>query len=227
MTATEDPDGGGDLSRRVRRRRSALGLTREEVASRARMDPGYLARVEHAPVALTMDTLIRLADALDSTVADLLGEIPEQPPGHGDAALHPVLSGLSEPECLRLIEPGGIGRVAFEQAGRLTVVPVNFVVHDGGIVFRTSATTAIGRYGEGPVAFEVDRIDEGMHEGWSVLVSGTAQQLDAEQTAALGTDVDPWAGGDRAVYVLITPTGVTGRRIRASPDVTRRRGSRP
>ena len=115
MTANEQPDGGGDLSRRVRRRRSVLGLTREEVAARARMDSGYLARVEHAPVALTTSTLIRLADALDTTVAELLGAIPEQPPGHGRAALRAVLAELSEQECLRLIEPGGIGRVAFEE----------------------------------------------------------------------------------------------------------------
>jgi len=217
MTANDRTNSGGDLSRRVRRRRGALGLTREEVAARARMDPGYLARVEQAPVAMTAGTLIRLADALDTTVSELLGSIPEQPPGHGRAALHPVLAEMREQECLRLIEPGGIGRVAFELAGRLTVVPVNFIVHNGGIVFRTAATTTLGRYGEGPVAFEVDRIDEGMHEGWSVLISGTAQHVDSEQTAALGTtiDVDPWAGGDREVYVLITPTRITGRRVRA------------
>lgn len=217
MTANEQPKDGGDLSRRVRRRRGALGLTREEVAGRAKMDPSYLARVEHAPVAMTAGALIRLADALDTTVSDLLGSVPEQPPGHGRAALRPILTEVREQECLRLIEPGGIGRVAFELDGRLTVVPVNFTVHHGDIVFRTAATTAIGRYGEGPVAFEVDRIDEGMHEGWSVLISGTARRTDPEETAALRTTtfVDPWAGSDRELYVLITPIRITGRRIRA------------
>ncbi|TCN29601.1 helix-turn-helix protein [Kribbella orskensis] len=217
MTTNDQANGGGDLGRRVRRRRGALGLTREELAARARMDPGYLARVEHAPVAMTAGALIRLADALDTTVSDLLGAIPERPPGHGRAGLRPVLTDMGEQECLALIEPGGIGRLAFEVSGRLTVVPVNFTVHHGDIVFRTAATTAIGRYGEGPVAFEVDRIDEGMHEGWSVLISGTARQADQDETAALGTtvDVDPWAGGNRELYVLITPARITGRRVRA------------
>ncbi|WP_405067565.1 pyridoxamine 5'-phosphate oxidase family protein [Kribbella sp. NBC_01510] len=220
MTANEQPDGGGDLSRRVRRRRSVLGLTREEVAARARMDSGYLARVEHAPVALTTSTLIRLADALDTTVAELLGAIPEQPPGHGRAALRAVLAELSEQECLRLIEPGGIGRVAFEWAGRLHVLPVNFAVHHGGIVFRTAATTSIAQYGEGPVAFEVDRFDQGMRQGWSVLIDGPARHADSDRASLLSTTVDPWAGGDRQVYVVITPTCITGRRVRAGHDAT-------
>jgi hypothetical protein len=179
------------------------------------MDSGYLARVEHAPVALTTSTLIRLADALDTTVADLLGAVAEQPSGHGRAALHPALVELSEQECFRLIEPGGIGRVAFEWAGRLHVLPVNFAVYNGGIVFRTAATTAIAQYGDGPVAFQVDRFDEGMHEGWSVLIDGTARHAGSDGAALLSTTIDPWAGGDRQVYVVITPTCITGRQVRA------------
>jgi transcriptional regulator with XRE-family HTH domain len=160
MAPHERPDGGGDLATRIRRRRGALGLTREEVAARARMDSSYLAHVEHAPVAMTAGTLIRLADAIDTTISGLLGAVPARPPGQGPAALHPTLDDLREQECLCLIEPGGVGRIAFDNAGRLIVVPVNFSVHHGDIVFRTAATSAIGQYGEGPVAFEVDRIDE-------------------------------------------------------------------
>jgi hypothetical protein len=59
-----------------------------------------------------------------------------------------------------------------------------------------------------------------MHEGWSVLISGTARQADADETEALGATVsaDPWAGGDRTVFILITPVRVTGRRISAWRD---------
>lgn len=181
------------------------------------MDPRYLARIEHAAVVVSRRTLIDLAAALDTTISDLVGPTPGLGPGNGHAGLRPVPTELHGQECLRLIEPGGVGRVAFELAGRLTVVPVNFIVHDGGIVFRTAATTAIGRYGDGTVAFEVDRIDEVTEEGWSVLISGIARQLDREQCTALGTtaDVLPWAGGAREIHVLITPTRITGRAIRA------------
>lgn len=208
---------GGDLARRVRQRRGALGLSQEEVAARARMDPTYLDHVEHAPAALTAGALIRLADALDTTVADLLGSQPNRPPGHGRAALHPVLAEMADEECRQLLQAGGVGRVAFALAGRLTVVPVNYQMYEGLVVFRTAATTAMARYGAGPVAFEVDRIDEGMHEGWSILVSGTARQATGSELEGLraALAVEPWAGGDREVYVLIEPEQVSGRRIRA------------
>jgi transcriptional regulator with XRE-family HTH domain len=207
----------GDLARRVRRRRGALGLSQDEVARRAGLDPDYLDRVEHAPAILTAGALIRLADALDTTVSELLGSQPRQPSGHGGAALHPVVDEMPEQECRQLIEPGGVGRVAFELAGRLSVVPVNFAMHDGAVVFRTAATTAMGRYGAGPVVFEVDRIDEGMHEGWSVVITGTARIADPAEAKRLraGLSVEPWAGGDRDTYIVIEPEQVSGRRIRA------------
>jgi transcriptional regulator with XRE-family HTH domain len=207
---------GGDLAQRVRRRRGALGLSQEEVATRARMDPGYLDHIEHAPTALTAGALIRLADALNTTVADLLGSQPNRPPGHGQAALHPVLEEMRAEESRSLLDAGGVGRVAFNLAGRLTVVPVNFEMHEGLLVFRTSATTAVAQYGAGPVAFEVDRIDEGMHEGWSILISGTARQAAGKELQQLRSAlaVEPWAGGDREVYIVIEPEQISGRRIR-------------
>ncbi|TDU83809.1 helix-turn-helix protein [Kribbella voronezhensis] len=208
---------GGDLARRVRRRRIALGLSRDEVAERARMDPVYVDRIESAPVALTGGDLMRLAGALDTTISELLGAQPQRPSGHGRAALHPVIDTMGEDECRRLIEPGGVGRVAFELAGRLNVVPVNFGMHDGAVVFRTSATTALGRYGARAVSFEIDRIDEGMHEGWSVVIAGIARHAGPRETDQLrkALDVDPWAGGDREVYIVIEPEQISGRRIRA------------
>jgi transcriptional regulator with XRE-family HTH domain len=208
---------GGDLARRVQQRRGALGLSQEEVATRARMDPGYLDQIEHAPAALTAGALIRLADALNTTVADLLGSQPKRPPGHGQAALHPVLEEMRAEESRSLLDAGGVGRVAFNLAGRLTVVPVNFEMHEGLLVFRTSATTTVARYGVGPVAFEVDRIDEGMREGWSILISGTARQAAGKELQQLRSALalEPWAGGDREVYIVIEPEQVSGRRIRA------------
>lgn len=208
---------GGDLARRVRRRRGALGLSQAEVARRAKMDPGYLDRVESAPSIPTVGALIRLADALDTTVSDLLGSHPDRPPGKGRAAIHPLVDKLAEPECRELIKPGGVGRIAFELAGRLTVLPVNFAVHQGAVVIRTDPTTAIGRYGAGPVAFEVDRIDDGMHEGWSILISGTARLAEPTEVQVLrdALSVEPWVGGERETYLVIEPEQVSGRRIRA------------
>ena len=137
--------------------------------------------------------------------------------------MEPVLEQLDEAECLRLISPGGVGRLAFTGRYGLTVFPVNYKVHDGSIVFRTAEDSPAGedlRTGMPPaeyeVAFEVDAVDTAAREGWSVLLHGPAHHMDLlpEQALALETGVEPWAGGERDHAVRITPTRITGRRIR-------------
>jgi hypothetical protein len=74
----------------------------------------------------------------------------------------------------------------------------------------------LGRYGTGAVAFEIDRIDEGVHGGWSVLVNGTARQAGPHETEQLrkSLGLEPWAGGDRQVYIVIEPEEIRGHRVR-------------
>ncbi|MEV4582909.1 hypothetical protein AB0K16_57845 [Nonomuraea jabiensis] len=69
--------------------------------------------------------MTRLAAALETTVEDLLGGDRDRPPGPGDA----VLKVLEPEECLRLVAPGGIGRVAFNGPEGPTVL-VNYRLHD-------------------------------------------------------------------------------------------------
>mgnify|MGYP001336790647 CR=1 FL=1 len=137
--------------------------------------------------------------------------------------MEPVLEQLDEDECLRLISPGGVGRLAFSGRYGLTVFPVNYKVHDGSVVFRTAEYSPTGedlRTGipaaEYEVAFEVDAIDPVAHEGWSVLIHGPAHHMDLlpEFALALETGVEPWPGGERNHAIRITPTRITGRRIR-------------
>lgn len=211
----ENTSVGGDLAKRLARRRRALGLTQEEVANRADMDPGYVNHLEHHPAAPTVGTLIQLADALDTTVAELLGSIPERAPGHGRASLRPVLAKMTDDECRHLLAAGGVGRIAFASDQQLIVVPVNFAVSGDDIVFRTSETAAITRYGAGPAAFEVDRIDDGMRTGWSILIAGRVRRAAGDELDRLRSaqPVEPWAGGDREVYVVMEVEQISGRRI--------------
>lgn len=134
-----------------------------------------------------------------------------------------VLEHLDETECLRLIAPGGIGRVAYSGTYDLTVLPVNYKLHDGAILFRTSAdslTVADLRTGfqgsEYRVAFEVDEFSHATRDGWSVLIQGPAHHLDdeAERNDALAAGVEVWPGGERDHFIKIIPMRVTGRRIR-------------
>jgi nitroimidazol reductase NimA-like FMN-containing flavoprotein (pyridoxamine 5'-phosphate oxidase superfamily) len=130
---------------------------------------------------------------------------------------------LDEAECRRLISPGGIGRIAYNGRYDLTVLPVNYRVADGAIVFRTAQDSLTGedlRTGivdaDYKVAFEIDHFDEEAREGWSVLIQGPAHHLDSdtEQIAARSMEVRSWAGGEKDHFIRIIPARMTGRRIR-------------
>jgi nitroimidazol reductase NimA-like FMN-containing flavoprotein (pyridoxamine 5'-phosphate oxidase superfamily) len=133
---------------------------------------------------------------------------------------------LDEAECLGLIAPGGVGRLAFAGVFDLMVMPVNYLLHEGAIVFRTAAEgtteedlrTGIS-HAEYRVAFEVDEIDPRAREGWSVLVQGPAHHMDTEdeQAEARALGIETWAAGEREHFIKITPVEVTGRRIRRRP----------
>jgi nitroimidazol reductase NimA-like FMN-containing flavoprotein (pyridoxamine 5'-phosphate oxidase superfamily) len=136
-----------------------------------------------------------------------------------------ILEKLDEAECMRLVSTAAVGRLAFVGQYDLTVLPVNFTVADGAILFRTTqdgltdADLSTGITGaDYKVAFEVDHLEEATHEGWSVLIQGPAHRLDADagQAAARTAGVQPWAGGEKSQFVRITPVRVTGRRIRHS-----------
>lgn len=133
-----------------------------------------------------------------------------------------MLEELDEAECLRLIASGGIGRIGYSGRYGPTVMPVNYRLYEGTIVFRTaqdSATDEDLRTGianaEFKVAFEIDDFDTAARTGWNVLIQGSAHHVesDAERAAVAGAGVDPWPGGDRELFLRIIPTRVTGRRV--------------
>ena len=136
----------------------------------------------------------------------------------GDA----MTESLDERECLRLVAHAGVGRIAFIGEFDLTVLPVNYRLVDGAILFRTGRDSMTDdlrtgiAHAEYKVAFEVDEFDEGAREGWSVLIQGPAHHLDseAEHTAALAAGVRPWPGGEMDHFIQVKPLRITGRRIR-------------
>lgn len=132
------------------------------------------------------------------------------------AARERTLRTLNPAECFDLLEPGGIGRVGFASADGIMVLPVNFAVTAATIIFRTAPDTLLALHADAHVGFEVDRIDEALHTGWSVLVQGHAHTVTDErevQHLEDRTRLEPWAGGARDVFVRIAPTRISGRRI--------------
>ena len=211
-------DNPGDLGRRVSERRHELGLSVEQVAARALMDPAYLETLEASPSSqLSKASLWRLAAALDTTLDALSGGGTQLPPGRSAASPRPVLESMSREECEALIGAGGVGRVVFVESGGPAVFPVNYKVIDGDVVFRTDSDPALQRSLEsGRISFEIDRIDDALAEGWSVVISGIGSVItdaaDLERAQAAG--ITPWAGGERNTFIRIGSEEITGRRIR-------------
>jgi hypothetical protein len=92
------------------------------------------------------------------------------------------------------------------------------------VIFRTSGSSGVGADIQvnaalaQRVSFDVDHLDDALGEGWSVLLSGTARVVTdpAELDRVKALDIEPWAGGERDVYVRLVPTEITGRRIRVT-----------
>jgi nitroimidazol reductase NimA-like FMN-containing flavoprotein (pyridoxamine 5'-phosphate oxidase superfamily) len=219
MAAAEgQAPGRGDPGRRIAQRRRELGLSREELAQRAEMVAAYVEYLEDKAAQVPLIAVARLALALDTTVDELLGGAVEVPPGQRRPAADPRLETLNDRECRRLLAAGGVGRFVFTTRRGPVAIPVNYRMMERDVVFRTAEDTSLAAVSDAePVSFEVDRLDEAMSEGWSVLVTGRVRRVTPDELEQLQTSgIEPWAGGERTVYLRLEPRELTGRRIRTS-----------
>lgn len=210
--------GPGDVGRRLTQRREELGLSRAEAAERAGMAPSYLEYLETRPAELDPGTLLRLAGALETSESELLGSGGlELPPGRAEPADRPHLEELDPADCWAHLSDHGIGRIAYSTPVGPVVLPVNYRVRDGAVLYRTAAGSAPSRAAGRRIAFEVDHLDETLSRGWSVLVIGSAEQIfDAERPggSTAGAGPTPWPGGKRDVWIRVDPERISGRSIR-------------
>jgi len=215
--------GGTDLGRRILEHRGRAGLSRDEAASRAGMAPSYLTYLETSlSPNPTASALARLEDALGVSAGTLAGAGLETPPGRRpparQAARRPLPVPLTPAQCRGYLDTSGVGRLVFPGPRGPEAIPVNYAMLGDDIVIRTGRFTSLaGHAAQSRVSFEVDRLDDDLAEGWSVLASGNARVVSAphELQTVRSLDIEPWAGGDRDTYVRIAVTDMTGRRIRA------------
>ena len=218
---------GESMAGRVAVRREQLGMSREELATRAGMSMAYLRQVEELGTGFDPAALTRLAVVLGVSYEELTEGFRQAPPGRGGPAARPVLQRLLEQECWKRLGTHGIGRVAYTAGSGdepPVLVPVNFLVDSRTVVYRTDPA-GVAAVGSGTsVAFETDYVDEVSSVGWSVLVTGTAEVItDPVAVENLGRrpGAKPWAGGARELWIRIEPSEVSGRAIRALPEVER------
>jgi uncharacterized protein len=132
------------------------------------------------------------------------------------------LDTLSVDECLELLATHHFGRVALEDDSGPLVLPVNYVLDRGSVVFRTDEGTKLdAAVRRERISFEVDHIDHDAGTGWSVLVRGRAEEIadpdELEHVRRL--PLDSFAGGERHRFVRLLSSSITGRRIRLPDSV--------
>ena len=123
---------------------------------------------------------------------------------------------LTDAQCWDLLAANQIGRLAVVVAGRPDIFPVNYVVNEGEIYFRTGEGMKLASVmAHREVAFEIDGYDEASNEAWSVVLNGMARVLnhDAEVEAAETLPLFPWNLDPKHRFVAIEPTELSGRRF--------------
>jgi uncharacterized protein len=123
---------------------------------------------------------------------------------------------LEESTCRSLLASRGVGRIGLTMGSVPVIFPVNHVVIDGAVVFRTAPGSKLEAAVRGSVvAFEVDDYEQAQRTGWSVLAVGKAEVVhDLDFTfQVIAAGLEPWAGGIRTHIVRIDPEFVSGRRL--------------
>ena len=123
---------------------------------------------------------------------------------------------MDRDHCLRLLATDEVGRLAVVSGGAPVILPVNYAMDGEAVVLRTAAGTKLDAAGT-PACFEIDAFDRSTRHGWSVVVSGRLEEVDAYAARDLARlqalDVSPWARGARDHVLRLVPSRITGRRV--------------
>jgi nitroimidazol reductase NimA-like FMN-containing flavoprotein (pyridoxamine 5'-phosphate oxidase superfamily) len=129
-----------------------------------------------------------------------------------------TVEALAESECWKLLGSNEIARLAVVDDRGADIFPINYLVKDEDIFFRSAPGTKIVSLTEHPgVALEADGTAD--RKRWSVVVRGEARRLDhdSEIEASGVQDLPTLTDSEKWNYFRITPRTVTGIRFRAVP----------
>lgn len=138
---------------------------------------------------------------------------------NADAGRTSHFAELTEADCRQKLAGRTTGRVGWTSGSGQYILPVTYALHADKVVFRTSPYGVLSQLTRpADVAFEIDEIDEGSGQGWSVLVQGRTEGVVLpSDLVALWADpgLVPWAAGTRNIFVAVTPHTISGRSVRA------------
>lgn len=144
---------------------------------------------------------------------------------HGRAGVDDVwIEHLDVDDCWMLLSRTPVGRIGVLVDSAPEIYPVNHLVDEATIVFRTDPGGKLRGLNRSPlVSFEVDGADCEGETGWSVLVKGRAAEVDgADELRRLAAlPLRYWGVGEKPHWIRIVPAEVTGRRIHRVPTAER------
>ena len=130
-------------------------------------------------------------------------------------AAAPIVEELDWETCLGLLDAQSVGRLAVaREDGPPPVVPVNYTLLRGSVVFRSVPGTRLRQLVHEPVTFEADSWDPESRTGWSVVVEGLAYEASDREMEIEDIQLDSFAEQQNSRWVRLMPSSVTGRRIR-------------
>ncbi|MPY80858.1 MAG: pyridoxamine 5'-phosphate oxidase family protein [Actinophytocola sp.] len=125
---------------------------------------------------------------------------------------------LSPATSLRLLGSVPFGRIVFTAHALPAIRPVNHVLIEGDVVLRCHAGAALLDAIGQVVAYEADLIDADTHSGWSVIVTGKAEEVtDTDEVARYEGLLHPHVDLTMVHVVRIHPEIITGFELIDAP----------
>ena len=120
---------------------------------------------------------------------------------------------LDPGECMELLAAKSVGRIAYASDAGARILPVNYVLVDDSVIFRTVPDGEIFHHALSSVcAFEIDETDEFFRSGWSVVVVGRLSWRPKTTSLTCSTGGCPSPGPE------VTDTCSYGCRASKCPD---------
>ncbi len=123
---------------------------------------------------------------------------------------------IDERRCHALLGQAHLGRLGFTSRSLPVILPVNYTLDDGQIVFRSESGSILSAAIARDVAcLEVDDHDDFDHTGWSVLATGRLGEIeDATRLDRLHLlPLPAWRPMSRPHYLQLSVDLISGRRL--------------
>jgi hypothetical protein len=120
--------------------------------------------------------------------------------------------------CRHLLRTHELGRLAVRRDDSVDIFPINYLVHDDELYFRSAPGSKLMDVAASPrVAFEID--GRSGRRVWSVVIHGVARRLSAEEEIERSgiQRLATAQRGEKFNYVAISTDAISGREFLSSP----------